>query len=210
MLDTHRYETFMSTNLFKEWVSEINQSPLGNKLGRNASLALLGILAAHSSASAAAGRSAGGRRVGAASHRASAGRAGISTAATADGTATAGLGVLLLTNPLRVGSEVVIAVEVGFGNLDVIVETLVGKSAGWRQSAGLGERDGGVRRSTVFIPATSADVLSASRSRVLLALMEETAWSTVKGVKRGLATEEARSSRRRLAAREVVALPLLL
>jgi hypothetical protein len=61
MLDTHRYETFMSTDLFKEWVSEINQSPLGNKLGRNASLALLGIFALDCGASAAAGGTAGRR-----------------------------------------------------------------------------------------------------------------------------------------------------
>ncbi|KAI6753442.1 hypothetical protein HG531_005611 [Fusarium graminearum] len=47
------------TNLFKEWVSKINKSSLGNKLGWNAGLALLGILAPHRSASAAAGGTAG-------------------------------------------------------------------------------------------------------------------------------------------------------
>jgi len=41
--------------LFKEWVSEINESSLRNKLSRNASLALLRILALHCSATAAAG-----------------------------------------------------------------------------------------------------------------------------------------------------------
>lgn len=40
--------------LFEEWISEINESSLRNKLSRNASLALLRVLALHCSATAAA------------------------------------------------------------------------------------------------------------------------------------------------------------
>jgi len=118
-----------STNLFKKWVSKINESSLGNKLGGNASLSLLGILASHCSTSAAARGTAGTGTVRAASNGTSSSRARLAAAASA--TALARSSVLSFTNTLRHGSVIFVTVVIGLSDFDVVI-ILVVVSARWR------------------------------------------------------------------------------
>ena len=160
------------TNLFKEWVSEIDKSSLGNKLGRNASLSLLGVLASHCSTSAAARGTAGTRTVRTASNGTSSSR----TRLAASTTALTRSSVFSFSNTLRHRSVIFVTVVVGLSNLDVVVILIV-VSARWRQSSALGQRNRLVGRRSVFITEISriprTNILAASRSWVFLTMVEE-------------------------------------
>jgi len=78
---------------------------------------------------------------------------------------------------------------------------LVVVSSRWWQSSALGQRNGLIRRSSVVLSRISrTNVLAASRRWVLLTVVEESG-SAVISVKGRLSAEEARSTRRRFAAR---------
>jgi hypothetical protein len=114
--------------------------------------------------------------------------------------------ILSFANTIGIWPEVIIAIELGLSDFDVIVESLVGVAARRGQSASLGERNRGVCGSAVVVPT---DVLAAGWRGQFIVLVEDARWAAIKCVKRGLAAQEAGTARSRVAGRKVpLSLPL--
>lgn len=104
-------------------------------------------------------------------------------------------------------SEIVIRMVVGLRRAIIVVEAILATS-GRGQAAGLGQRNGHVRRDMIAI--ISVDVVTSSRGRVLFTSVEHrSVGPAIKGVERRLPSQEGWSARRGGVA-VIVPVPLLL